>query len=139
MSAPWLLRNNGDGTFAAQQPFGAVPGVTGFAWADFDGEGVPDAALLDDAGRVHVLLNLRGGVFQADVVPDAGPVGAIVALEATGDTTFDLVTLAVDGTIAVLTRGDRAWTRTAVVQDRRRRRLHAPRRRRPRQQRRGRT
>jgi Tfp pilus assembly protein PilF len=29
-----------------------------------------------------------------------------------GDTTFDLVTLAVDGSLAVLTRGDRAWTRT---------------------------
>jgi len=116
MSTPWLLRNNGDGTFAAQQPFGAIRGVTAFAWADLDGEGVPDAAFLDDAGHVHVLLNLRGGAFQADAVPDAGPVGALAALEATGDTTFDLVTLAVDGSIAVLTRGDRGWTRTAVVQ-----------------------
>ena len=116
MSTPWLLRNNGDGTFAAQQPFGAIHGVTAFAWADLDGEGVPDAAFLDDAGHVHVLLNLRGGAFQADAVPDAGPVGALAALEATGDTIFDLVTLAVDGSIAVLTRGDRGWTRTAVVQ-----------------------
>ena len=90
--------------------------MNGFAWADLDGEGVPDAAFLDDAGRVHVQLNLRGGAFQADAVPHAGPVGAIVAIEATGDTTFDLVTLGVDGSIAVLTRGDRAWTRTAVVQ-----------------------
>jgi hypothetical protein len=114
--APSLLRNNGDGTFAVQQPFAGVTGVNGFAWADFDGEGVPDAAFLDDRGTVHVHLNLRGGAFQADTVPDAGPVGAIVAVEATGDTTFDLVTLAVDGSIAVLTRGDRGWTRTAVVQ-----------------------
>jgi Tfp pilus assembly protein PilF len=114
--APSLLRNNGDGTFAVQQPFAGVSGVNGFAWADFDGEGVPDAAFLDDAGRIHVLLNLRGGAFQADAVPDAGPIAAIVALEATGDTTFDLVTLGIDGTIAVLTRGDRAWTRTAIVQ-----------------------
>ena len=116
IGAVTLLRNNGDGTFVAQQPFADVPGVSGFAWADLDGEGVPDAAFLDDAGRVHVQLNLRGGAFHADVVPHTGPVGAIVALEATGDTTFDLVTLGVDGTIAVLTRGDRAWTRTAVVQ-----------------------
>ena len=116
IGAVTLLRNNGDGTFVAQQPFAGVPGVSGFAWADLDGEGVPDAAFLDDAGRVHVQLNLRSGAFHADTVPHTGPVGAIVALEATGDTTFDLVTLGVDGTIAVLTRGDRAWTRTAVVQ-----------------------
>ena len=114
--APILLRNNGDGTFVVQHPFAGVPGVSGFAWADFDGEGVPDAAFLDEAGRVHVQVNLRGGAFQADTVPHAGPVGAIVAVEATGDTTFDLVTLDVDGSIAVLTRGDRAWTRTPVVQ-----------------------
>ena len=71
--APSLLRNNGDGTFAVQQPFAGVPGVSGFAWADLDGEGVPDAAFLDDAGRVHVQLNLRGGAFHADAVPARRP------------------------------------------------------------------
>ena len=114
--APMLLRNNGDGTFTAQQPFAGVSNVRGFAWADLDGEGVPDAAFVDAAGRVHVQLNLRGGAFQADPLPDGGRVAAIVALEATGDSTFDLVTLGTDGSIAVLTRGDRAWTRTALVQ-----------------------
>ncbi|MEO6010801.1 MAG: FG-GAP-like repeat-containing protein, partial [Vicinamibacteraceae bacterium] len=91
--APLLLRNNGDGTFAVQTPFAGVSGARGFAWADLDGEGVPDAAFVDDAGRVHVLLNLRGGVFQAESLPEMAPVAAIVALETTGDTTFDLVTL----------------------------------------------
>ena len=92
--APVLLRNNGDGTFAALTPFAGVPNARGFAWADLDGEGVPDAAFVDDAGRVHVQLNLRGGAFQADALPAAGgAVAAIAAVEATGDTTFDLVTL----------------------------------------------
>ena len=70
--APVVLRNNSDGTFAAQTPFTGVTSLRGFAWADFDGDGVPDAALLDQAGAVHVLLNMRGGVFHEQIPPD-GP------------------------------------------------------------------
>jgi tetratricopeptide (TPR) repeat protein len=115
--APVLLRNNSDGTFAVQTPFAGVPGARGFAWADLDGEGVPDAAFVDDAGRLHVLLNLRGGAFQADALPaDAGSVSAVAAVEATGDATFDLVTVAPDGELAVLSRGERgSWTRTVAT------------------------
>ena len=58
---PLVLRNNGDGTFTPRDPFAAVTRARGFAWADLDGEGVPDAAFLDDAGVVHVFVNLRGG------------------------------------------------------------------------------
>jgi hypothetical protein len=46
--APMLLRNNGDGTFVAQTPFAGVSNVRNFVWADLDGEGVPDAAFLDE-------------------------------------------------------------------------------------------
>ncbi len=46
-----VLRNNGDGTFAEQRPFGDATGVRGFAWADLDGDGVPDAALLEPTAR----------------------------------------------------------------------------------------
>src|SRR4029453_8057117 len=45
--APVVLRNNGDDTFVLHSPFGAVSRLPGVAWADLDGEGVPDAALLD--------------------------------------------------------------------------------------------
>jgi Tfp pilus assembly protein PilF len=116
--APVLLRNNGDGTFAVQQPFADVAGVRGFAWADLDGEGVPDAAFVDAAGTVRVFLNLRGGAFAEDRLPaGAGRVAALAALETTDDPTFDLVTLGANGELAVLARGDRGeWTRRVVAQ-----------------------
>ncbi len=81
---PVVLRNNGDDTFAVQSPFGAVSRLRGFAWADLDGEGVPDAALLDDQGVLRVFLNLRGAEFRERAVPPAFPrVAAIAAADAT--------------------------------------------------------
>jgi hypothetical protein len=100
-----VLRNNGDGTFALQSPFGAIARVRGFAWADVDGEGVPDAALLDDQGVLRVFLNLRGGVFRAREVPPQFPrVAAIATAEITGDGIFDLIGVAADGTVARLSQ-----------------------------------
>ena len=58
---PIVLRNNGDGTFTPRDLFPSVTRARGFAWADLDGEGVPDAAFLDQSGAVQVFLNLRGG------------------------------------------------------------------------------
>src|ERR1700723_4550495 len=43
---PLVLRNNGDGTFTPIHPFPGITGLRAFAWADFDGDGNPDAALL---------------------------------------------------------------------------------------------
>jgi hypothetical protein len=101
--APIVLRNNGDGTFLAQSPFGSASRVRGFAWADFDGEGVPDAALLDDRGVLRVFLNLRGGEFREQQVPNEfGRVAAIAAAELTNDGIFDVIGAAADGTIVRL-------------------------------------
>ena len=44
---PLVLRNNGDGTFLPIHPFAGINGVRGFAWADLDGDGNPDAAFID--------------------------------------------------------------------------------------------
>ena len=41
---PTVLRNNGDGTFLAIHPFSGISGLSGFAWADFDGDGIPTPA-----------------------------------------------------------------------------------------------
>ena len=103
--APAVLRNNGDNTFAAQAPFGNLSRLRGFAWADLDGEGVPDAALLDDQGGLRVFLNLRGAEFRERQVPSQfPPVVAIAPAEVTGDGILDVVGVAADGTIARLSQ-----------------------------------
>ncbi len=102
---PVVLRNNGDNTFAVQTPFNAVPRLRGFAWVDLDGEGVPDAALLDDLGVLRVFLNLRGSEFRERSVPPAFPrVAAIVPADATGDGILDVIGVAPDGTVARLSQ-----------------------------------
>ena len=76
--------------------------LRGFAWADFDGEGVPDAALLDDQGVLREFLNLRGSEFRERPLPSQFPrVVAIAAAEITGDGIFDVLGIAADG---ILTR-----------------------------------
>ncbi|HET7696930.1 MAG TPA: FG-GAP-like repeat-containing protein [Vicinamibacterales bacterium] len=99
---PVVLRNNSDGTFAPQAPFG-VRKVRGFVWADLDGEGVPDAVLLDDQGAVRVFLNQRGAGFLERAVPATYPrVAAIAAADLTGDGLFDVIGVASDGTVSRL-------------------------------------
>jgi Tfp pilus assembly protein PilF len=95
-----MLRNNGDGTFAVQSPFGDTARVRGFVWADLDGEGVPDAVLLNDQGVVRTFLNLRGGEFRERPVPAAfRGVVAMAAAEATGDAVMDLLGVTGDGAV----------------------------------------
>ena len=101
--APIVLRNNSDGAFVVLSPFGGVARLRGFLWADLDGEGVPDAALLDDQGGLRVFLNLRGAGFLERAVPSEFPrVAAIAAADVSGDGRFDVVGVAADGTIARL-------------------------------------
>jgi len=100
----FVARNNGDGTFAQQHPFGACTRTRGFAWADFDGEGVPDAACLDASGAVQVLANLRGGAFAAVAVPTPpAPMLAVAVADVTADGRADLVSLAANGDVVALT------------------------------------
>jgi cytochrome c-type biogenesis protein CcmH/NrfG len=114
---PIVARNNGDGTFVAQEPFQGINRARDFAWADLDGEGVPDAAFVDDSGNVHAFLNLRGGVFRRETLPPRyGQAAALVAAELTGDSLFDLLVLARDGTLTLLTRRptDGVWDTAEV-------------------------
>ncbi len=115
-AAPIVLRNNTDGTFVRQDlPLPAIR-ARGFAWADLDGEGVPDAAFVDDGGAVHVLINLRGGAFRAERIEPSGRVIAIAAADLDGEAPFDLLALAQDGSITRSSRNrrDRSW-RTAPL------------------------
>ena len=116
---PVVLRNNGDGTFTPRDDvFTAVTRARGFAWADLDGDGVPDAAFLDDAGGVHVFVNARGGNFHREALPAThGRGAAIAAAEQSGDSLFDLLVLSRDGAITRLSRKaiDGTWEGTGLA------------------------
>jgi tetratricopeptide (TPR) repeat protein len=99
-SIPTVLRNNGDGTFLPIHPFPGISGLRGFAWADLDGDGNPDAAIIDGSGRLHVFMNERQGQFRERPLP-AGlpPVKAVAVADANNDGVLDLLAVQTDGTI----------------------------------------
>ncbi|MEP6915469.1 MAG: FG-GAP-like repeat-containing protein [Acidobacteriota bacterium] len=116
-AAPVVLRNNGDGTFTPRELFAGVTRARGFVWADLDGDGVPDAAVVDDSGGVRVFLNQRGGSFRAETPPASyGSAVAIAAAEQNGDSLFDLIVLARDGVVTRLSRTSAGtWASTLLA------------------------
>jgi Tfp pilus assembly protein PilF len=103
---PTVLRNNGDGTFAEIHPFTGVSGLRGFVWADLDGDGDPDAALIDDKDKnilehkLHVFSNERNGQFKERDLPLGLPsLRAISMGDLNNDGVLDLVAVQVDGRI----------------------------------------
>ena len=104
-----VLRNNGDGTFTDIQPFPGVSGVTSFAWADFDADGDPDAAFIDEIRLVHVFSNERQGQFSKRDLPfafDTGPAVALGVADLNTDGVLDLVIARADGAIVRLSDKD---------------------------------
>ncbi len=103
---PVVLRNNGDETFATRAFFEDVTAVRAFAWADLDGDGPPEAAMLDAEGQLHVYDNRRSATprFERRSVPDTlAPAHALAVTDVTGDASLDLLLLHDDGTIRRLT------------------------------------
>ncbi len=99
-SAPIVLRNNGDDTFVDIQPFTALAGMTGFAWADIDADGDPDAAMIDGAGKLHFFSNERQGQFRERALPiGLANVRALVVDDANADGLLDLLAIQFDGHI----------------------------------------
>ena len=100
---PFVLRNNGDGTFTPIHPFPAISGVQQFVWADFNGDGNPDAALIDGSGRLHVFLNERSAKFRELAVPASlSAVKAIGAGDMDHSSPIALVAVGPDGAILSL-------------------------------------
>jgi cytochrome c-type biogenesis protein CcmH/NrfG len=109
-----VLRNNGDGTWKALEPFAGVKDVRGFVRADFDNDGAPDIAFIDAKGKLTVFASERMGVFrerQPGYLPGEGPILAIAAADVTDDGAFDLIALRGDGTVIRLSDKDKgkAW------------------------------
>ena len=97
---PTVLRNNGDDTYLAIHPFGGISGLRGLAWEDLDGDGNPDAAIIDGAGRLHVFMNERQGQFRERPVPATVlPVKAIAVADVNSDGVMDLLAVQDDGAI----------------------------------------
>jgi hypothetical protein len=97
---PLVLRNNGDGTFTPIHPFANVNGVQGFAWADFNGDENPDAAIIDGTGRLHVFINDRAGKFHERALPGNLPrIKTINVADANNNGVLDLLAVQEDGNI----------------------------------------
>jgi cytochrome c-type biogenesis protein CcmH/NrfG len=108
---PVVLRNNGDGTFQPIHPFARVSGVRQFVWADLDGDGNPDASLIDDAGRLHVFRNVRSGKFTERPMPTSlGVIKAIAVADANRNGILDLVAVEPGGSILCLSLTDDTWS-----------------------------
>ena len=99
---PLVLRNNGDGTFLPTHPFPSVSGIRQFVWADFNGDGNPDAALIDGSGRLHVFLNQRSATFREVPMPTGLSIKAITAVDVDHSRPIALLALGSDGVIRSL-------------------------------------
>jgi Flp pilus assembly protein TadD len=116
---PIVLQNNGDGTFDVARPFSGIQSVVSFVWADFDDDGDNDAAMLDDAGKLHIFSNDRAGKFIELPLPPELTTRRIWAITTAelGEAKLDLVTLAADGALLQLSQQQdgSAWSiKTAV-------------------------
>jgi hypothetical protein len=105
-----VLRNNGDGTFAAKQDYPISGGdPISVALGDLNGDGKPDVVTGDEAegGPVSVLLNEGDGTLQAERIYKTSGAQSVVLGDLNGDGKVDVATA--DGVLGVsvlLNRGD---------------------------------
>jgi Tfp pilus assembly protein PilF len=100
---PVILRNNGDGTFLPIRPFRGISGIRQFVWADFNGDGNPDAALIDGANHLHVFLNQRFGNFREEGVPTgSAAVKAIAVADVDHSGPLCLLVANADGSVSAM-------------------------------------
>jgi len=98
--SPIVLGNNGDGSFTPVYPFSGISGLRQFAWADLDGDGLPDAAIVDDAGRLHIFINERQGHFRERALPtNLGLIKAVAIVDAKRDGLLSVVAVKADGSL----------------------------------------
>lgn len=97
---PFVLSNNGDGTFNQARPFEALSSLVDFTWADIDGDGDPDAAMLDNQGKLRLYFNERSGQFRPrPLLEVSARLTAIAAADTNSDGLLDVIALESDGKI----------------------------------------
>ena len=113
---PTVLRNNGDGTFRPIHPFAGVSGIRQLVWADLDGDGNPDASLIDGAGHLHFFHNERSGKFTEQLLPaNLGIMKAIAAADANHNGILDLLAVQSSGSILCLSNIGGAWSKSEIA------------------------
>jgi Flp pilus assembly protein TadD len=115
---PTVLRNNGDGTFAVTHPFDEKNGVRQFVWADLNGDGNPDAALIDGLGRLHVFISQRAGRFTESALPGTLLSSRAIAVAGTNqDGILRLHAVQANGGIVELSLsdGNGGWTQREIA------------------------
>jgi Tfp pilus assembly protein PilF len=113
---PMVLRNNGDGTFQPIHPFAGVSGIHQFIWADLDGDGNPDASLIDGAGHLHFFHNERSGRFTEQTLPsNLGTIKAIATADANHDGILDLLAVQPSGSILRLSNSGGVWSTSEIA------------------------
>jgi tetratricopeptide (TPR) repeat protein len=113
---PVVLRNNGDGSFQPIHPFSGVSGICQFVWADLDGDGNPDASLIDGAGHLHFFHNERSGKFTEQALPpNSGIIRAIATADTNHDGILDLLAVQSSGSILSLSNIGGTWNTSAIA------------------------
>lgn len=122
VQTPTILRNNGDGSFTEEHPFSGVAGLRAFVWADIDGDGDPDAVLIDNSEpakighRLHVFVNERSGQFQErQLPPGLNGLRAISAADLDQDGVLDIIALQDSGAITRISDRDESQWETAEI------------------------
>jgi tetratricopeptide (TPR) repeat protein len=113
---PIVLRNNGDGTFQPIHPFASVSGILQFVWADLDGDGNPDASIIDGAGHLHFFHNERSGKFAEQALPsNLGTMKAIATADVNHDGILDLLGVQSSGSILCLSNSGGTWSTSEIA------------------------
>jgi hypothetical protein len=116
-----VLRNNGDGTFAAMRNYRISGGYpVSVALGDLNGDGKPDIVTGDGDANVSVLMNGGDGTFQPERVYDAQGALSVALGDLNGDGKLDVATASGGPSVAVgrvsvfLNRGDGTLGRSRV-------------------------
>lgn len=112
-----VLRNNGDGTWAAANE-SRLDGLLPEAWFDIDRDGVNDIVGTDERGNVAAYRNLRGGryaLFDQRATMDHAN-GDLTVVDMDHDGQFEVVTAGSSGISVVKASGEDApWSVTAIT------------------------
>jgi len=111
--APFVLRNNGDGSWTSSPMFQGVNQAVDFAWADLDSDGDPDAVFLDRGSdgsmRVAAFANRQAGDFVPFATVPASSPYAIAVADMDADGVFDIVVFDLSGALRAISLHDGQW------------------------------